>query len=463
MRTTPLLAALLVAACAATTLAQPQNTPAQPAVAANPQHSPDAIAVLRAAAQAVKDGYSASIRSHFAGEGPLASMFATTEGRWAQKALGDDAQWAARHTGFGTVGDNKDPVDFDALWLPDRVSWIDNEDQAFNVQPLKGGKKSGAAHQLANNPWDRTESLAQGFAKAFITASAIDIRDSAEIEGTTCDVVAITDKPGSDPVLWYFGRADHLPRRCEIVLPENPMLNGAMRVDFTDGLAGTDATTDADWEITAPANYEQNISRRFQELSPPDGSQPTKLPARGTSSGIPDWEVPDSEGALVSPGSLRGKVSVLYFWGTWSPACKKTTPEVAALAEAYADTPVEVISMAFRENDADTVVDAARKQGQTWRQVPAADDAVTVLGIRAAPSIIIWGQQGELLYKSGRPKSDYTEMFTTIRAIIDRALSEEPTEDAESANPNPSAQSSRQASPAATTRIKPGGIKKKDE
>lgn len=470
MRTTTLLAALLVAAGSTTALAQQKSGPGLPTRAAQPahaqaarQHSPDAVAVLQGAAEAVKDGYSATVRSYFEGGGAFASMFATTEGRWSQKALSEDGQWAVRYTGQGTAPTKTEPQGFDALWLPDRVVWVDHEAQTYNVQP-KGGK-TDPAYQLASNPWGQAEPLATGFADALETASALEIREPAEVNGVMCDAVAIIQEPGGDSRLWYFGHEDHLPRRSELVMPDNPMLTGAIRVDFIDGLASADAVADSDWELLAPDGYERRIARAF--LSPgdiPPGIKPLSPPSQA--GGAPDWEVPDSEGVLVSPGSLRDKVSVLYFWGTWSPACKKATPELHKLAEEFAGKPVEIISMAFREGDPGAAVNAAREQGQTWRQVPAADDAAKVMGIRAAPSVVVLGAGGELLFRSGRPRSDdYATLFGQVRDIITRALSEGPAEQEDkNAGGGPAAKGpGEKLAPAAVTPAKPGRLKTKDD
>ncbi len=85
---------------------------------------------------------------------------------------------------------------------------------------------------------DGSAALAGGFAEVLESAPSITMATPVEIEGTLCDVVAISAKAGSDPVLWYFGREDNLPRRCEIVLPDNELISGSIRVDFAGGVAG---------------------------------------------------------------------------------------------------------------------------------------------------------------------------------------------------------------------------------
>lgn len=421
MHAKAMLIALLTAAGAAAAVAQelppPTTAEAQPEQAR--EHSPDAVAALRAATRAVEEGFSAQVSTYAQGNALLETTFPKGEGRWVQGPLGEDNPLSVRYTGAGKVMTQNEPVDFDILFQEDRVTWVDHLAKTYNVETLRG-RKGGEAYMLASSAWSQVSDLAHGFEDA-MSAFKLETREPAEVDGVMCTVVAVQEKPDVDPVLWYFGREDNLPRRSEIVLPSQEF-GGSIRVDFTDVEAGADAIADVDWEIPAPAGYQQKVARMFQERAPADETE-VRTPLPKPAPGAPDWEVPDSEGKLVSPGSLRGKVAVLYFWGTWAPSCKKATPEVAELATDYEDKPVEVISMAFREGSPDDVVREARAQGQTWRQVPQADDAVKVLGVRIAPSVIVLGQQGELLFRSGRPQGeDYDALFEEVRAIIDRAL-----------------------------------------
>lgn len=441
---------------------------AQDAQDARPR-SPDAVAVLQAAQEAIKDGFSATIKTHLESESAMAGMFPTTEGRWVQRPLGDENGWAVRHVGYGTVSEGKDQVDFDMLWVADRVSWLDHDAKAFYVQPLRRGNKPGSAHQLGNTPWDRAEPLADGFASALETAASIEIREPAEIDGRRVDVVAITRQPKADSVIWSFDHATHLPRRCEIVLPDNPMLSGAMRVDFLDAQTGAEAAPASEFELLPPDTYARHISGQFQQRdeagngSRAVGNVPPVRTGEAGGGGLPDWEVVDADGRMVSPGSLKGKVAVLYFWGTWSAPSKQVTPGIKALAEHYAGQPVEVISMAFREGEPGAVGAAAADQGQTWRQVPQADDAASVLNVRTAPTVVILGKDGELLNKSRTPRGDAAQKeFERYRAIIDHALTTE-SSDAESKARPASAEGQATGAPNATRSARPAKvIRKKD-
>ena len=445
----------------ATQAARDRGQPEQPEAAQELDHDEAAVEILEAVAEAIRGGYVAEVKSYAEGSPMLASTFPKSEGRWAQHAADDDAtEWAVRYTGQGTVMTKPQPVDFDVLWQPDRISWIDHENKVFNVQRPQG-KKSGEAYQLASSAYGQAAPLANGFAEALESAPSIILATPVEIEGTLCDVVAISAKTGSDPVLWYFGREDRLPRRSEIVLPDNELISGSIRVDFADGVAGEGVVTADEFTLLAPDGYERDIARVF--LDPAEAGRTNQPLPSPVQAGAPEWEVADSEGKLVSAESLRGKVSLLYFWGTWSPACDKASPELAKLAAEFAGEPVEFLGMAFREGDPGVVADAARAQGQTWRVFPEADTAVKAMGISNAPSFIVLGKQGELLFRAGRPRgSGYAELIDQLRSVITRAVAEEAPSDRSSDAAQSGGPGTRVA-PAGATQIRKPVIIKKDE
>lgn len=390
----------------------PEPTPAH-------ERSPDALALLQAARAAMQDGFAAEVRTYLGDNTNFASLFPKGEGVWMHHPGGEDGEWSARYSGNGTVMGKPEPIGFDVVWRPDRVVWVDHAEGSYNVQPPRA-RKRGEGYMLAESAWTQSQGMVDGFTKQ-LEAHRLAVEPSADVDGVRCDVVSIMPEPDAEPAYWYFGVEDSLPRRTEMRLPEASG-GGALRVDFTDVRAGADTVSEADWVLEAPSGYTENISRA---LSASPAGRPAQQRDAGAPAGptMPDWEVADSEGSMVSPGSLRGEVSVLYFWGTWSPLCRKATPELVELARDYEDKPVRFVSLAFREGSPDAVLEAARDSGQTWTQVPAADDVVRQLKIRVAPSVVVLGPESRILFQSGRPEGDdFDAMFDEVRAIIDRAL-----------------------------------------
>lgn len=466
---TALLLTLLAGCPSAMAQQEPIVRPAAPVQperdAAAMDHAPEAVEVLKAVAEAVREGYAAEVRCY--AEGAIAGFFPKAEGRWSQRTgTGEDGvegeeNWAARYSGQATAMTRSEPLDFDVLWLPDRVAWIDHENEMYFERRPQGNRGAGEAYMLPSSAWNQAKDLVLGFREALSSAASIEMAEPAEVDGVPCDVVAIRAEQGSDPTYWYFGRDDRLPRRNEIRLPENENFSGAIRVDFTDGRAGAQVVSAQDFKLFPPDSYGRDLSPIFQDPAA-RAEMNTPMPGAEPEAGVPpEWSAEDTEGRVASPESLRGSVAVLYFWGTWSPASAKAVPALSELAKEFEGQPVEFLGMAFREGEPEKVGEAAREQGQTWRIFPEADEAVKLMNIRSAPSFVVLGPQGELLLRSGRPRGDdYGALTEQIRGVITRALEAAPADGQRDAS---EAGTGERVGPRSVTPVRRPKIKTRDD
>ena len=52
----------------------------------------------------------------------------------------------------------------------------------------------------------------------------------------------------------------------------------------------------------------------------------------------PEINLPDTQGKIISLSSLRGKLVLIDFWGTWCIPCVKEQPELSGLYKRYKDS-----------------------------------------------------------------------------------------------------------------------------
>ncbi len=62
------------------------------------------------------------------------------------------------------------------------------------------------------------------------------------------------------------------------------------------------------------------------------------------------------ENKPLDAGDLHGKVTLLNFWGTWCPPCRKELPHIVEIHEAFAaDESFQLLAVSCGENDLDAL------------------------------------------------------------------------------------------------------------
>ncbi len=61
---------------------------------------------------------------------------------------------------------------------------------------------------------------------------------------------------------------------------------------------------------------------------------------------VPEFELPTPDGKTISSDMLKGKISLINFWTTWSPASIRQANELIALRERYQESGIQIIGIA---------------------------------------------------------------------------------------------------------------------
>ena len=225
-------------------------------------------------------------------------------------------------------------------------------------------------------------------------------------KGESDDTGRIIRTPGSK---WYFGIEDRLPRRIERITDEG-MISFSIILDITDLTVNPPVELEA-IKIATPEGYSRTYSAKRtareakQNTAPPstdaDAAAPQidpvdiKLPAHG-------FELVDGAGNEVSLESLKGNVTVLYFWGTWCVPCKNFSPLVSDLVTTFEGEPVKVFGLPVRERSEDAVREAMSKYKHTLLLNPGGnpigcDATARAYKVRRYPTIYVIGAESEPL------------------------------------------------------------------
>jgi len=456
---TALLAGLALSAPAASAQRvvelEPNDRPAPAAVQPAPndagdadlerQVDPEAQRILDEAERAWAELQTLTAQIRTGGTGGL--------GAFVPKALSDvlakrdNNAWSLRATGSAENPMNRKETTFDTVWAGREVTWIDPEARTLTTAI----RASGFAYQMS----DAAKPIGLFGQRPFYpfeTAAIVALEGVSELDGQTCDIVSYTDRAnvesGSTRYRWHIARGDRLPRRIEQVV-EGSALTGSLTWDLSNVRTGVNLPASA-FEITAPAGYEvddRTLAARppRQPTGPGDNDRPNApapegegqpprpnaqpdpnavgpKPARiAAVERAPDFELESLHGGQVTLEDLRGKVVLLDFWGTWCLPCKQASPFIQELHEDYADKNVAVYALAFRSPD-DKVREYFEDHKYTYGSLLQADDVVRAYKVRAFPTYVLLGVQGQELqrFEGGKPE----ETFAEIREAIDAYLAE---------------------------------------
>jgi peroxiredoxin/Tfp pilus assembly protein PilF len=117
-------------------------------------------------------------------------------------------------------------------------------------------------------------------------------------------------------------------------------------------------------------------------------------PRRARESYAPDFSIVSSEGERISLESLRGKVVLLDFWGTWCAPCVRALPSIRKLQKEHADAQFVIVGISSDEDERTWRAFTA-KNGMVWPQYRDRDKGIQrTFGVSAFPTYVLLDREG---------------------------------------------------------------------
>ena len=181
------------------------------------------------------------------------------------------------------------------------------------------------------------------------------------------------------------------------------------------------ATTGASIKIPGRILPRQRRSRLFVCLAfvtliaSPGFAQSTVV---GEGSAAPAFELKTLDATTVRLSDYRGKVVVLNFWATWCTPCRRETPTLVHLDQAYRQKGVTVLGINV-DDDAESASKFVAELAIPYPILVANDDTThDYIGLGGLPVTILIGPDGTIIKKfSG------TENIAQVETYLKSALS----------------------------------------
>ncbi len=108
-----------------------------------------------------------------------------------------------------------------------------------------------------------------------------------------------------------------------------------------------------------------------------------------------DWTLNNLASEAITLSDYQGRPTLLIFWATWCPYCKKLLPGIAELNDKYESQGLKVLAVNIKEDWKPDVY--WRNFGYKFDTVLEGDKVAEIYGIKGTPGIVFIAPSGKVL------------------------------------------------------------------
>lgn len=108
-----------------------------------------------------------------------------------------------------------------------------------------------------------------------------------------------------------------------------------------------------------------------------------------------DWTLTNLAGEAVTLSEFQGRPTLLVFWATWCPYCKKLLPGIARLNEKYESQGLQILAVNIKEDWKPEVY--WRNHEYKFDSVLEGDEVAKIYGISGTPGLVFIAPSGQVL------------------------------------------------------------------
>ncbi|HYF16089.1 MAG TPA: TlpA disulfide reductase family protein [Phycisphaerales bacterium] len=457
MHTMTKLAVCLVALAGAapfTALPAPASAHAQPEAATNGR------ALFERAANVYKNAQAISYRSTNTGEGMIAAAYqpARLLIRLMRVPAGGVGGWLVRATGSLDKGAEHAPVDI--AWGESSVEILDASKKTLFEKSIRMGLGPGVsvAQRARVN-----EALSPSPFAAELSASEYTLEEPATFGGEECDIVRVKVGRNNSSTRWAFAKSDGFPRMIEQVF--EGAASGRIAFEFSevqiDNANPPTIMKREDLKAQLPEGYAEDRSGAQKAPVIPaatpsikeDGAKPAEQPADAPAPAQPQpaQEPPKAQGPRPAPefrlatmsgetvglSSLRGKVVVAQFFGSW---CLPCTSWHGMLAESLRDLrgdSLAMLAISVRERDNQNAANELGQAASAYTHLVGGEAVTTDFGVGVYPTTLVINKDGMIVKEFAGETS--AETAAAVLVAVREALGLAPSPEAAGAPAQPAA------------------------
>jgi len=144
-------------------------------------------------------------------------------------------------------------------------------------------------------------------------------------------------------------------------------------------------------------------------------------PIRAREPFAPDFNFVTKENQQINNATLRGKVVLLDFWGTWCPPCRESIPTVKNVKKKFANRGFELVGISS-DDDEDVWRTFVESKQMDWHEyIDLSGDVLQAFNIDSFPTYVVLDKDGVIRYRqSGYGDTTEGELEDAISKALKR-------------------------------------------
>ncbi len=114
----------------------------------------------------------------------------------------------------------------------------------------------------------------------------------------------------------------------------------------------------------------------------------------------PEITLPNSAGKEIKLSSLKGKLTLVYFWSSWNALCRQTNMKLTPIYSRYHENGFEIYAVSL-DSDTDLWMKAYMLDKAYWNQVidtkGLKSEYSKIYAVRAIPNMTLIGKDGKII------------------------------------------------------------------
>ena len=112
----------------------------------------------------------------------------------------------------------------------------------------------------------------------------------------------------------------------------------------------------------------------------------------------PKFALADPLGKVHQWSEYKGKPTIIHFWATWCPYCKKLQPGLEKLRVDYSNSDLQILGISFNEDEGADPAHALEERGIHFPTLVKGESAAKAYGVPGTPTTVFINRRGEIVW-----------------------------------------------------------------